>query len=280
VTRTEPQRTSESPFLSVVVPAYDEAIRIPATLRAISEHFAAAPFAVELIVVDDGSSDATSSVVREVASALALPLRLLRYQGNRGKGFALKVGVAASQGERVLFSDADLSTPIVEADRLLAEMERGFDLAIGTRKHAEARVEVHQPWLRETLGKGFTILVRLLIAPVTDATCGFKAYRGDVARDLFSHMRIFDWSFDAELLLLARRRGHRLVEVPVLWRDQTGTKVDLRRDVLRSLVGIVRIRSNDVRGRYAEPLPLDVVVESWGPPAHLTEPASTPRVQA
>lgn len=280
MTRPEAQPTSESLSLSIVVPAYDEAMRIPATLRAISEHFAAAPFAVELIVVDDGSGDGTSDVVRETASSLAVPLRLLRYAGNRGKGFALKVGVLASRGDRVLFSDADLSTPIAEADRLLAALARGFALAIGTRKHADARVEVHQPWLRETLGKGFTLLVRLLIAPVTDATCGFKAYQGDVARDLFARMRIFDWSFDAELLLLARRRGLRLVEVPVRWRDQSGTKVDLRRDVVRSLLGMARIRSNDARGRYAEPLPLDVAIEAWGPPARFAEPTADPRVQS
>jgi dolichyl-phosphate beta-glucosyltransferase len=257
------RRPSGRPFLSIVVPAYNEARRLPASLRAISDHFANAPFEVELLVVDDGSADGTSEVVRAHASGLGLPLRLLRYAPNRGKGHALKVGFAASRGDRVLFSDADLSTPISEADRLLAELERGFDLAIGTRKHAEARIEVRQPWMRETLGKGFTALVRLLIAPVSDATCGFKAYRGDVGRDLFSRVRVFDWSFDAELLLLARRRGHRWSEVPVRWRDQAGTKVELRRDVLRSLAGIARIRLHDAFGRYASAFPLDVETECW-----------------
>jgi glycosyltransferase involved in cell wall biosynthesis len=254
---------SRAPFLSVVVPAYNEARRLPATLRAISAHFAAAPRPVELLVVDDGSNDDTAAAVRALAPSLALPLRLLRYAPNRGKGFALKVGFAASRGERLLFSDADLSTPIAEADALLAEIENGFDVAIGSRKGAKARVEVRQPWLRETLGKGFTLLVRMLVADVSDATCGFKAYRGDVGRDLYARMRVFDWSFDAEMLWVARSRSARTTEVPVRWSDQAGTKVDLRRDVLRSLAGIARIRANALRGRYAEPFALDVTPESW-----------------
>ena len=127
-------------LLSVIVPAYDEAARIPATLRAISDHFANAPHPVELIVVDDGSRDDTAAVVRETAAQLALPLRLLCYAPNRGKGFALKVGFAASRGDRMLFSDADLSTPIEEADRFLAELDRGADVAIGSRKSARAQI--------------------------------------------------------------------------------------------------------------------------------------------
>ncbi len=254
---------SSAPVLSVVIPAYNEARRIPATLQAIADHFTAASYAVEMLVVDDGSSDDTAAAVRALAPSLALPLRLLRYAPNRGKGFALKVGFAASRGTRILFSDADLSTPIVEADRLLAELDRGADLVIGSRKNAKAQIDVHQPWLRETLGKGFTMLVRMLVADVTDATCGFKAYRGDVGRDLFSRMRVFDWSFDAELLWIAKQRGLRLSEVPVRWSDQVGTKVDLRRDVLRSLQGIARIRWYAARGRYEGPLPLGVELETW-----------------
>jgi dolichyl-phosphate beta-glucosyltransferase len=260
--------------VSIVIPAYQEALRIGATLRAIGAHFASAPFPVELLVVDDGSRDDTADVVRQAAPELGIPLRLLRYEPNRGKGFALKVGFAATRGARVLFSDADLSTPIEEADRLLAALDEGHDFAIGSRKREQARIEVRQPWLRETLGKGFTWLVRLLIADVTDATCGFKAYRGDAGRDLFARMRVYDWSFDAEILLVARQLGLRGTEIPVRWRDQAGTKVDLRRDVLRSLSGIARIRWNAALGRYAEPLPLDIAVESWGAPTAAQSAAS------
>jgi dolichyl-phosphate beta-glucosyltransferase len=267
-----------SDLLSIVVPAYNEAVRAPATLRAISAHFAGQADAVELILVDDGSSDETASVVRAVAPSLALPMRVLRYRPNRGKGFALKVGFAASRGSRVLFSDADLSTPIEEADRLLAELERGFDVAIGSRKRAQAHIEVRQPWLRETLGKGFTFLVRRLLTDASDVTCGFKAYRGEVGRDVFSRLRIEDWSFDAEALVVGRLRGYSLAEVPVRWRDQAGTKVNLRRDVVRSLVGIARIRGYAALGRYAEPLPLDVVPEEWtSQPADVARAARGPR---
>jgi len=247
-------------LLSVVVPAYNEGARIPATLRAISDHFASAPFPVELIVVDDGSRDDTCAVVRAIAPQLSVPVTLLRYAPNRGKGHALKVGFAATKGDRILFSDADLSTPIDEADRFLAALDAGADVAIGSRKSARARIEVRQPWLRETLGKGFTWLVRRLAADVSDATCGFKAYRGDAGRALYARMRVFDWSFDAEMLLVGARLGLRLVEVPVRWRDQAGTKVDLRRDVLRSLQGLARIRVNALRGRYDAPLPIDVAL--------------------
>lgn len=264
-----------APLLSVVVPAYNEAARIPTTLRAISDHFARAAFPVELIVVDDGSSDDTGAVVRAIAPELALPLTLLHYAPNRGKGFALKVGFAASRGERILFSDADLSTPIDEAERFLAALDAGADVAIGSRKSARARIEVRQPWLRETLGKGFTLLVRLLLAEVSDATCGFKAYRGSIGRDLYSRMRVFDWSFDAEMLLVGRRLGLKLVEVPVRWSDRAGTNVRLARDVVRSLAGIARIRSNALRDLYAAPLALDVPIESWSAPARTASTRET-----
>jgi dolichyl-phosphate beta-glucosyltransferase len=254
---------NRSIVLSIVVPAWNEAKRIETTLRAISEHFAAHADACELIVVDDGSRDETAAVVRALAPALALPVTVLRYAPNRGKGFALKVGFAASRGARILFSDADLSTPIEEAAALLAALDAGADVAIGSRKQSRAQIEVRQPWLRETLGKGFTLLVRWLIADVSDATCGFKAYRGDAGRALFARMRVFDWSFDAEMLRVAALRGLRTTEVPVRWRDQAGTKVDLRRDVVRSLAGIARIRSHAAAGRYAEPLAVDVAVERW-----------------
>jgi dolichyl-phosphate beta-glucosyltransferase len=256
--------TAPPTSLAVVVPAYNEAQRIPSTLRSIADHFAIAPFPVEIIVVDDGSSDDTAAVVRAIATELSIPLTLLRYAPNRGKGFALKVGFAATRADRILFSDADLSTPIEEADRFVAALESA-DVAIGSRKTARAAIEVRQPWLRETLGKGFTALVRLLIADVTDATCGFKAYRGDAGRDLYSRMRVFDWSFDAEMLLVGRLRGLTRVEVPVRWRDRAGTKVSLRRDLVRSLRGLVRIRLNALRGVYGDPLDIDVVIDASSP---------------
>src|SRR5512143_2772584 len=201
------------PWLTVVVPAYNEAARIAAPLAAIHAYLRAQPWPSEIVVVDDGSADATFALVREVARDWTLPVRAFRYQPNAGKGYAIKYGIAHARGERILFTDADLSTPIDEATRLLAALDAGADVAIGSRKMAGAHITRHQPWLRERLGKVFTWMVRKLIADVSDVTCGFKAFRGEAARDIFSRVRVFDWSFDAEVLLLVRQLGYRLSEV-------------------------------------------------------------------
>jgi dolichyl-phosphate beta-glucosyltransferase len=236
--------------LSIVVPAYQEASRISEGLRQVDEYLIARGGRSEILVVDDGSADATVEVVREVAGSLSTPTYLLVSEENRGKGHALKLGFAAARGERILFTDADLSTPISCADEVLAPLDAAFDFVLGSRKMTGARLEVRQPWLRETLGKGFTWLARVLIADVSDLTCGFKAFRGDVGRDLFARVRIDDWSFDAELLLIARHQGVRFMEVPVAWNDREGTKVRLLRDIVNTLVGLARMRAYLFFGRY------------------------------
>jgi dolichyl-phosphate beta-glucosyltransferase len=239
-------------WLSIVIPAYNEARRLPETLRVIDAYAQRWSQPVELIVVDDGSADGTAEIVRDVAAELEIAVRLFRHAPNRGKGFALKVGFAASRGETILFTDADLATSFAFSDALLAELEHA-EMAIGSRKLTGARIPVRQPWLRERMGRAFTFLVRHLIVDVSDVTCGFKAFRGDVGRDLFARCRIYDWSFDAELLHVATEREVRIVEVPVEWRDQEGTKVRLLRDALVSLLGLARIRWNALRGIYGEP---------------------------
>ena len=227
--------------LSVVVPAYEEARRIEDGLVRIDAYLAERGHEAEIIVVDDGSADETVEVVREVARGLSCPVWLVVSEHNRGKGHALKLGFAAARGERILFTDADLSTPIECADDLLPPLEEGYDVVLGSRKMRGARLEVRQPWLRETLGKGFTWIARRLIADVSDLTCGFKAFRGDAGRDLFARVRIDDWSFDAEVLLIAGQRGLRLKEVPVAWHDREGTKVRLVRGIASTLAGLVRM---------------------------------------
>jgi len=239
--------------LSLIVPAYNEAARIARPLGEMGAYLGAQAFSSEIVVVDDGSRDRTAPIVREVAARLPVPVRLIQYDRNRGKGYALKVGFASARGERLLFTDCDLATPLSETGRLLAALDAGYDFAIGSRKMEGAEITVHQPWLRESMGRVFTGIVRILIADVSDVTCGFKAFRGDVGRDIFSRIRVDDWSFDAELLLIAKRLGYRLQEVPVRWEDQAGTKVNLFRDVVNSLVGLGRIRANALLGRYAAP---------------------------
>lgn len=251
------------PWLSVIVPAYNEAARIVPTLVTIRDYLCAQPYPAELLVVDDGSDDDTFAVVCAAAHAWPLAVRAFRYQPNAGKGYAIKYGVAHARGAHVLFTDADLSTPIEHTGAFLARLAAGADLVIGSRKLAGAHIDVRQPWLRERLGTGFTWLVRLLIADVSDATCGCKAFRAAAARDIFSRTRLADWSFDAELLYLARALGYRLVEEPVRWCDRAGTKVRIARDALRALAGLLRIRATAARGGYAHPVGLSRPAETW-----------------
>lgn len=252
--------------VSLVIPALNEARRIRSPLDEIGEYLVRQPYTAEIVVVDDGSHDGTFEVLQEIGAGLPVPLRAIRYADNRGKGHAIKVGFASARGARILFSDADLSTPIACTERLLAALDEGADLAIGSRKTHGASISVRQPLWRETLGRGFTLLVRTAIVKVTDVTCGFKAFRAEVGKHLFERVRVNDWSFDAEILFLADRAGYRITEVPVEWHDESGTKVDLRRDVLASLVGLGRIRWNGLRGVYAEPLPVSLPLEHWESP--------------
>ncbi len=247
-----------TPHLSLIVPMYNESARIAEPLREMAAYLGAQAFDTELVLVDDGSTDDTVEIVTREAETLEVPVRLICYEVNRGKGYALKVGFEHAKGERLVFSDCDLSTPIEELPRFLDALE-DVEIAIGTRRGEGSRIERHQPWFRETLGRIFTFIVRLTIAPVSDATCGFKGFRRDVGRDLFSRLRIEDWCFDAELLSNARTRGHTWVEIPVHWFDQEGTKVKLVRDVILTLRGIAKIRLNRLAGRYENPVPIDMV---------------------
>lgn len=253
----------EKPHLSVVVPAYNEARRLEGPLRTISSHLESQPYDCELVVVDDGSRDDTFALVRRVGAELGVPLRAFRYEVNRGKGHALKVGFAQARGERILFTDADLATPIEQLGDLDRALDDGCDIAIGSRKKAGADIRVHQPWYRESMGKVFTWIVRGLLADVSDVTCGFKMFRGEVGRSLFAHLRIDGWAFDAELLFLAERRGVTIQEVPVRWEDQSGTKVRLLRDVWSSARGIVEILVNQRRGLYEKPNDPAAALETW-----------------
>ncbi len=244
--------TFPTPPLSVVIPAFEESSRIGPPLAKICQYIAQNHPGTEIIIVDDGSRDSTSETVEKLAPDLPCPVTLLRYEKNRGKGYALRVGFAHSSGQRVLFTDCDLSTPIEELDRLLPAIEDGADVVIGSRKMTGADIVVHQKWYRERLGKVFTFLVNIAIANVSDATCGFKLFDGDVGRKLFALGQIDDWSFDAEILFLASRQNHRIVEIPVTWRDAEGTKVRLGRDALAALTGLMRIRWLALRGVYRE----------------------------
>lgn len=255
--------TREAPDLTVLIPAYDEARRISDSLRAVGRYLAEQPYSSEILIVDDGSRDDTSSAARGVAEALSVPVRYIRYESNRGKGYALKVGFGSARGRQILFSDSDLSTPIEETGKLLERLESGFDIAIGTRKDEEAMIGVHQPRFRELMGKGFTLLVRMLLVDVSDVTCGFKAFEAETGKKLFALSRLRDWSFDAEILYLARKQGRKLAEVSVYWEDSPGTRVSIGRDSIMALLGLVRIRLYDLFRRYDTELPVHDHEEIW-----------------
>jgi glycosyltransferase involved in cell wall biosynthesis len=246
-----------------VIPAYNEAGRIMEPFRRLGAHLRARYPASEIVVADDGSTDGTAAVVERLGREVGLPVRVLAGATNRGKGHAVRRGMLAAHGLLVLMTDADLSTPIDELERLHTAIRNGADVAIGSRKMAGAMIEERQPPLREAMGRVFTWLTRLLVVDVSDVTCGFKLFRRDAARAVFSRALLDDWSFDAEALFLTRRLGLVLVEVPVRWRDVAGTKVRRGRDALRAAVGLARILANRAQGRYA----LDVPLERGAAPA-------------
>jgi dolichyl-phosphate beta-glucosyltransferase len=229
-------------YLSVVIPAFNERDRIGPTIAAIRTYLAAQAYASEIIVVDDGSGDGTADRARQ-ALAGGPDSRVLRLPENRGKGRAVKEGVLAARGRVVLFSDADLSTPIAMLGRLLERLEAGADVVIGSRALMESDVRVHQPRLRESLGKLFNAVVRRLIVPgIRDTQCGFKAFRLEAARELFAELRTEGFCFDVEILDAARRRGLRIEEVPVVWENSKPSGVRVIRGFPQIVRDLARIR--------------------------------------
>ena len=233
---------SLAPELSIVVPAYNEARRLPPSLRAIDRYLRDGGHRGELIVVDDGSADETGDLVAALA-AEGLQVQLIRHEANQGKGAAVRTGVMAASGDVVLFTDADLSTPIDDVERLLAAIREGADVAIGSRALDRSLIAVHQPWIRDRMGRVFNLFVQLILLPgLKDTQCGFKAFRGGVAQELFGATQTDGFEFDTEVLYRARRRGLVTREIPVHWRDSPDTRVNAMFDSPRMLLGLFRIR--------------------------------------
>ncbi len=224
--------------LSVVIPAYNEAGRIGPTLDLVRAWLSEHVPVYEIIVVDDGSTDETA----EIAMGAGDNVRVVRNDGNRGKGYSVAHGVREACGDTILFSDADLSTPIAECARL-SQALADADIAIGSRALEKSNVTKHQPLYRETMGRIFNGIVQVLaVRGIRDTQCGFKLFRGDVARKLFSQLTTDGFAFDVEVLMLARRDGYRIEEVPVTWINDERTRVHPVYDSLRMLRDVVRLR--------------------------------------
>jgi glycosyltransferase involved in cell wall biosynthesis len=243
-------------FLSIVIPAYNEEKRLPKTLDRVLGYLSGPrPLArsgnTEVLVVDDGSSDRTAEVAESFAK-LYPQVRLLRNPGNRGKGYSVRHGMLEARGEWILFTDADLSAPIEEIETLFREIERtGSAIAIGSRALNRKLIGVHQSWVRENAGRLFNLIMRILTGlPYWDTQCGFKLFRRDAARDVFSRQRIEGFGFDVEALYVARKFNYPIAEVPVRWDHAAGTKLDFVGDSLDMGLDLFRVRWNDWRGKY------------------------------
>lgn len=240
------------PELSVVIPAFNEEARLPRSLTRIRQYLLRAHSSSEIIVVDDGSTDRTAEAVRSVQKETP-GIRLLVNERNRGKGYSVRAGMLAAHGEVTLFTDADLSAPIEEAEKLLDAL-RSADVAIGSRALDRSLIQIHESRSREFAGILFNLMVRISTGlPFKDTQCGFKAFRTDRARMIFEQQTIEGFGFDPEILFLAKRHGLRAVEVPVVWAHDPRTKVHMTRDSLQMFAALWQIRRNAVQGRYPRP---------------------------
>ena len=236
-----------TPALSVVIPAYNEAARLPPSLQRIRAFLDAAGGDYEIVVVDDGSADVTSEAARAQGATV------VRNDGNRGKGFSVRRGMLLARGRRRLMTDADLSTPIEDLPRLLALIDAGYDIAIASRALPESKIEVRQPAYREGMGRLFNLCVRLLAVPgLHDTQCGFKVFTAAAAERTFGPARLDGFSFDVETLFIARRLGLRIAEVPVTWRNDAASRVGPLNG-FRAFADLARIRANGWRGLYRPP---------------------------
>ena len=235
--------------MSVVIPAYNEEDRIARSLEAISEYLEGAGYRYELVVVDDGSEDETVVVVNNLAIK---NLDLIKNGVNRGKGYSVRRGILHCKGNIILMSDADLSTPIEEIEKLLdAILAEGYQVAIGSRGLPDSDVRVHQSWQRENMGKVFNLFIRTLVmGRIRDTQCGFKCLGAKAAKTIFSRGRLNGFSFDVEALFIGRKLGYKIKEIGVVWINSPASRVHILRDPIQMFIDLWKIRWWDLRGRY------------------------------
>lgn len=240
------------PFLSVIIPAYNEEHRLPATIGKISAYLEAQPYSYELIIVENGSQDSTFQVAQKFAEGNP-NLRVLR-ESQRGKGLAVKLGMLEACGEYRFMCDADLSMPVTEISRFLPPALTEFDIAIASREGPGA-IRYNEPAYRHFVGRVFNTMIRLIALPrLHDTQCGFKCFHQSVAEDLFRCQTLAGWSFDVEVLFIAEQRGYRIVELPIPWFFNPDSKVNVMQDSFQMAMDLLRIRLNGLRGEYAPAL--------------------------
>lgn len=241
------------PDLSIIVPAYDESERLVAPLRTLLDFAERSDRSIEILIVDDGSSDNTADIARRIlAERPSIVSNVIRYEENKGKGFAVKTGLMAAAADIALFTDADLSTPITEMAKLVDPIRNGdVDVVFGSRALDRTLIGTHQPWRREQGGRVMNLIIRTLSGlPFADTQCGFKAFNMAKFRPLLDLMTIDRFGFDIEFLFVAEHHGLRLVEIPVRWNDVTGSKVSVLRDTRRMISELMQIRRNARNGLY------------------------------
>jgi len=243
----------------VVIPAYNEESRLPDTLGRVDAYFREQTYPVEILVVDDGSSDSTASVVQ--AFAAHHPSVRLVHNEHRGKGYTVRTGVLQAKGESILVCDADLATPIEEEQKLSPWLQNGYAVVIASREGLGAK-RIGEPFYRHIMGRVFNLITRMVaVGGFEDTQCGFKMFRADAARDIFQRVRLYGenaaevhgsavTAYDVEVIFLAVKRGYRVKEVPTEWRYGTMTKVNPLTDSMRNFADVMRVRLNDWRGRY------------------------------
>ena len=240
---------SAVPHLSIIIPSYNEELRLPSTLERIAAYLSTYAHEAEVLVVDDGSEDGTAAVAESYRSKI-LTLRVISNGVNRGKGYSVRHGIEEARGRIALFTDADLSAPIEEAGKLIDGLETN-DVAIGSRAMDRRLITVHESPFREFAGIIFNKIVRsILWLPFVDTQCGFKAFRRERCGIIFEQQTIEGFGFDPELLYLARRHGLRAVEIPVRWGHSPATKVSMLHDSIQMFIDIFTIRWNSLVGRY------------------------------
>jgi glycosyltransferase involved in cell wall biosynthesis len=238
-----------NPFLSIVIPAYNEENRLPRTLEQVFHFLEEQPFSSEIIVVENGSNDQTFEIAQQFAARRPNAHTLRSEQ--RGKGLAIQQGVKAAVGEYVFLCDADLSMPVEEISKFIPPKLEDVDIAIASRE-ASGSVRYNEPYYRHFTGRVFNTLIRLLVLPgLQDTQCGFKCIRAEVARDIFRYQTLTGWAFDVELLYIARHHGYHIAEIPIHWYFNADSKISVFRDSLRMFLDLLRIQRNALRGLYA-----------------------------